>query len=131
MPIIVAGQVYGYEAHERYFRNELMPRIDGLNSRFIGLAGWKRKRLLLGMAKCVLIPSLVPETSSLVAMEALACGTPVIAFPSGALSDIIEHGITGFLVRSGGEMAEAIRLSETMIPRFAGRWRLSAFPRSG
>lgn len=56
----------------------------------------------------MLIPSTAQETSSLVAMEAMASGTPVIAFRKGALPEIIEHGRTGFLVDSVKEMAEAI-----------------------
>jgi glycosyltransferase involved in cell wall biosynthesis len=55
-----------------------------------------------------MVPSLAQETSSLVAMEALACGTPVVALPNGALTDIVDHGRTGFLVRDAGEMAAAI-----------------------
>jgi glycosyltransferase involved in cell wall biosynthesis len=75
-----------------------------------------------------LVPSLAPETSSLVAMEALACGTPVIAFPAGALAEIVEHGRTGFLVRDIGEMAAAIGRSEAIDPetcRAAARTRFS------
>jgi glycosyltransferase involved in cell wall biosynthesis len=71
----------------------------------------------------------VPETSSLVAMEALACGTPVIAWPAGALAEIVEHGRTGYLVRSVGEMAEAIRAAGAIDPevcRQTARARFSA-----
>ena len=60
--------------------------------------------------------SLVSETSSLVAMEALACGTPVVTFPSGALPDIVEHGVTGFVVSNVDEMAEAIGRVEEIDP---------------
>lgn len=63
---------------------------------------------MLAAARCLLVTSRCEETSSLVAMEALASGTPVIAFRVGALPEIIDHGLTGFLVDDVEGMAEAI-----------------------
>ena len=108
VPCVLAGEIFRYEEHERYFWSEVLPRLNGSTRRFIGPVGVARKRRLLAGARCLLVPSLVSETSSLVTMEALACGTPVIAFPSGALAEIVEHGRTGFLVRDEREMAEAV-----------------------
>lgn len=109
MPLFIGGEVFGYESHESYYREEIAPRLDRLKYRFLGALGFARKRRLLSAARCVLVPSLAAETSSLVAMEALACGTPVIAFPSGSLPEIIEHGKTGFIVEEVRGMAEAMK----------------------
>jgi glycosyltransferase involved in cell wall biosynthesis len=127
VPLLIAGEAFAYEAHETYFAREVAPRLDRMR-RFIGPIGFARKRRLLTAARCVLIPSLAPETSSLVAMEALACGTPVIAFASGALPEVIEHRRTGFIVKDEQEMAAAIHATALLPPeacRQAARARFS------
>ena len=106
-PVLLAGQTFPYPDHELYFQQEIEPRLNGGN-RFLGPVNSQRRNRLLSNAKCLLLPTLAPETSSLAAMEALAAGAPVIAFPSGALPEIVEDGITGFLVTSQREMAQAI-----------------------
>lgn len=106
-PLVLAGKVFAYAAHEIYFETMIRPRLTGQH-RFVGPVGGHRKNVLLAGARCLLVPSLVDETSSLVAMEALACGTPVIAFRRGALPEIVEHGCTGFLVETPAQMAHAI-----------------------
>ncbi|MBV9506218.1 MAG: glycosyltransferase [Acidobacteriia bacterium] len=129
VPVVLAGETFPYPEHQDYFRNEISPRLGGPGHRFVGPVAFARKRRLLSAARCLLVPSLAPETSSLVAMEALASGTPVIAFPAGALPEIVEHGRTGFLVRDVREMADAIRMIGNLDPeecRYAARTRFSA-----
>jgi glycosyltransferase involved in cell wall biosynthesis len=107
VPIAIAGPVFAYPAHRRYFAERIAPEL-GRDCRLVGPVGLARKRRLMRAARCVLLPSLVPETSSLVAREAAACGTPVIAFRAGALVEAVDDGRTGFLVDDADAMADAI-----------------------
>lgn len=129
MPLLIAGQVFGYAAHREYFKDEVVPKLSR-RCRFIGPVGFSAKRELLAMARCVLIPSLVEETSSLVAREALAAGTPVVSFARGALIETIEHGRTGFLVKDSDEMAEAIARVSLLKPEHCREEACRRFPLS-
>jgi glycosyltransferase involved in cell wall biosynthesis len=107
VPVILAGAVFDYPEHREYFERSVRPRLNQ-SIRFVGAVGGSRKSYLLAGARCLLLASQVDETSSLVAMEALASGTPVIAWRKGALEEIVIDGETGWLVTSVREMAEAI-----------------------
>ena len=118
--VIIGGQVYPYREHQQYFAEKIEPQLarsnPALKHEFAGPLTPERRRRMLAEAKCLLHPTLAPETSSLVAMEALAAGTPVIAYRSGALTEIVEDGVTGFLVNDVDEMAEAIGKVDTLSP---------------
>ena len=122
MPALLAGEIFPYETHQRYFADEIQPRLTALGTahegradeagstaeaRFLGPITGAPKARLLARAACLLVPSLAPETSSLCAMEALAAGVPVIAMASGAVPEIIEDGRTGFLIDPRATPGEA------------------------
>jgi glycosyltransferase involved in cell wall biosynthesis len=128
LPLLVAGELFSYPEHTRYFAEEIAPRLDR-ERRWIGPVGLAAKRRLLGSARCLIVCSQVPETSSLAAREALAAGTPVVALRRGALAEVVEHGSTGFLVDQVGDLADALHRAGTLdgdVCRRAARRRFDA-----
>lgn len=110
LSITLAGQVYPFSYHQKYFDSEVAPRLREMpNAALTSIPSFDLKRQLLRGAQVLLITSLANETSSLVAMEAAASGTPVIAFARGALPEIVSHGVTGFLVDGVEDAVWALR----------------------
>ncbi len=107
VPLILAGQVYPFSYHQQYFEREICPTL-GRGVSFIDSPLFEDKVALLRNARALLLTSTAEETSSLVAMEAMACGTPVIAMRRGAFPEIVAHGETGFIVDDVHEMAAAV-----------------------
>jgi glycosyltransferase involved in cell wall biosynthesis len=125
-PLVLAGPVQ--PGHERFFAKEVEPHIDGELIRYVGEVGGVRKQRLFADAFAFLMPIRWPEPFGLVMVEALAAGTPVLAFAHGAAPEIIEHGINGFLVRDEDQMAslvekaaeiDPVRCRQTAAERFA------------
>ncbi len=127
VPAVLAGEVFPYPEHTLYLDRDIRPRLSR-NARWLGPVTGAEKARLLAAARCLLLPTLAPETSSLAAMEALAAGTPVVAFPSGALAEVVEHGLTGFLVDSVEAMAKAIGRTGEIDPETCRRAARERFP---
>src|SRR6185437_5576865 len=82
-----------------YFEEVVRPLLArSPHVEFLGEIGDRQKQAFLGEAKAVLFPISWPEPFGLVLIEAMACGTPVIAYRSGAVPEILEEGLTGFIV---------------------------------
>jgi glycosyltransferase involved in cell wall biosynthesis len=105
-PLLLAGQVYPYPEHERHFAEQIVPLLDE-QRRFVGPVAGAVKRRLLSRARCLVVTSRVRETSSLVTMEALACGTPVVVASPGAPASLIEQGATGLVAQDEAGLALA------------------------
>ena len=115
LPITIAGQVYPFSYHHQYFEREVAPRLkQATNAMFIASPSFETKRRLLREAKALLITNLAEETSSLVAMEAGASGTPVIAFHRGALPELVKEGVTGSVVNDVSGAVEACSRVDTI-----------------
>jgi glycosyltransferase involved in cell wall biosynthesis len=91
-----ASPLHGY-GDVRYYLDAVRPFEDGERIRWVGTVGGADKRALVGRARALLMPISWDEPGATAAIEALACGTPVIATRRGALAEIVEHGVNGFL----------------------------------
>jgi glycosyltransferase involved in cell wall biosynthesis len=110
-----------------YFDTTIRPMIDGDQIEMIGEIGDAQKSEFLSGAHALLMPIDWPEPFGLVMIEAMACGAPVIAFDCGSVPEIVDHGMTGFVVDSEDEAVAAIprlaRLSRQAIrARFERRF---------
>ncbi len=106
MPLLLAGKQHT-EVERRYFAEEVEPLLDG-ERRYLGEVDHGVKLALLTSARCLLNPISWPEPFGMAMIEALACGTPVVTLSRGASSEIVEHGVTGFVVDDEEGLAAAL-----------------------
>ena len=116
--LIIAGAVYPFLYHQKYFAREVIPRLKraGSHARYVQSPSFTEKVELLRNARALLITSEINETSSIVAMEAAACGTPVVALRRGALAEVVAEGINGVLVNDAQEMTDALNRVRNLRP---------------
>ncbi len=109
----------------RYFREQVEPHIDGDRVSFLGSVGPEKRAEVLGAAAALLHPIAFAEPFGLSVVEAMACGTPVIAFPLGSMPEVVDDGVTGYLVPGVAEAAlaveQAIALDRKVIRQVAER----------
>ncbi len=106
MPLIIAAKLDLEEAD--YFNTYINPRLNNDHVKWIGEVDEKKRNELMKGALCLLHPVTWPEPFGLTMVEAMACGTPVIAFRRGSIPEIIKDGKTGFIVEDLEEMIEAV-----------------------
>lgn len=109
-PIILAGRIDLFNPeYVKYYKTKIEPLIDGRRVKYIGEVDDKQKQALFAKAKALLHPINWNEPFGLAVIEAMAVGTPVIAFNRGPVREQIMNGKTGFIVKNVAEMAEAIK----------------------
>jgi glycosyltransferase involved in cell wall biosynthesis len=110
-PLKIAAKVDA--ADRTYFEEEIEPLLNHPLIEFIGEIGDGEKSTFLGGAEALLFPIDWPEPFGLVMIEAMACGAPVIAYACGSVPEVVEDGLTGFIVRDhAGAVAAVARLPE-------------------
>jgi glycosyltransferase involved in cell wall biosynthesis len=107
MPLKIAAKIDRVDVE--YFENVIKPLLDHPLIEFIGEIGYPQKNVFLGNAAALLFPINWREPFGLVMIEAMACGTPVIAYPLGSVPEVIQEGVTGFIVP---DLERAVRAVE-------------------
>jgi glycosyltransferase involved in cell wall biosynthesis len=107
VPIRVAGSIHPPD--QAYVEAEVMPRLGGPGVTWLGRVGMEQKVPLLRDARALVAPIEWNEPFGLIFIEAMLSGCPVVAFGRGSLPELVEHGVTGFVVQTPEEMADVIR----------------------
>jgi glycosyltransferase involved in cell wall biosynthesis len=107
IPLRIAAKIP--RAETAYFKKKLEPEIDGEEIKLVGEVDEIRKEPFLAGAAALLFPIDWPEPFGLVMIEAMACGTPVIAYRSGSVPEVVEDGVTGFIVDGEEQAIEAVK----------------------
>lgn len=107
IPLKIAGEVQ--PAYRDYFERKVKPHIDGKLVEYIGPANLASKNELLGNSMAMLFPIQWNEPFGLVMVEAMACGTPVLASPGGSVPEVVEDGVSGYICKTVREMVKRVR----------------------
>lgn len=107
--LILAGNISNLPDEKRYFDEEIKPFIDGVVIQYVGTLDDEGKNKYLGMAKAMLFPARTEEAFGMVMIEAMACGTPVIAYDVAAIPEVIFDQITGYVVEDKVAAKEKIQ----------------------
>jgi len=103
IPLKIAGEVQ--PLFRDYFEREVKPHLDGKLIEFIGQADLAAKNELLGNSLAMLFPIQWDEPFGLVMIEAMACGTPVLALPGGSVPEVVKDGVSGYVCKDADDMA--------------------------
>jgi glycosyltransferase involved in cell wall biosynthesis len=112
VPLTIAAKID--KADEDYYNNKVKPLLDDPLIEFIGEISENEKGAFLGDAMALLFPIDWPEPFGLALIEAMACGTPVIAFGCGSVPEVIDHGVTGLIVDNVDDAVAAISLAKAL-----------------
>jgi glycosyltransferase involved in cell wall biosynthesis len=107
MPLKIAAKVD--PADRRYFKREIEPLLNNPHIEWLGEISDKDKDEFVGNAYALLFPIDWPEPFGLVMIESMACGTPVVAYAGGSVAEVMDDGVTGFVVNEMEQAAEATR----------------------
>jgi glycosyltransferase involved in cell wall biosynthesis len=113
--ILVAGKCT--EPVEREFFDARVRPLLGPDAEWVGEADTEQKADLLSRARCLVFPVQWNEPFGLVMVEAMACGTPVVAMRAGAVPEVVDHGVTGFVCDQVTELPEAIERVDELEPK--------------
>ena len=124
IPLKIAGEIQ--PIYQGYFDSKIRPHLDGRNVEFVGEADAALKNELLGNSMGMLFPIQWAEPFGMVMVEAMACGTPVIAFAGGAVAEVVSNGISGRICENIEEAVHTVT-HERFRPRQVRNWAEEKF----